>query len=259
MNTKVISLSIHKGGSGKSSISCNLAMALALLGKKVLVIDTDSQMNLSHSFNMYSGEKNFYSAFVNTEPLKDHIQKTEYENIDIIIGDVHLAKIDNRMAGIICSQDRVPKLIEALKAENIYDYILIDTNPTIASFNASILLSSDFVLIPVEPSAFGVEGLDIYLDFFEEVHQFNRNLSILGVVLNNVDKRKSLSKVCLQVIKDNFGEELIFKSIISMDSNVGNAQWYHKPVYAYSKTSKSIKDYESLALELMERINQHGA
>lgn len=259
MNTKVISLAIHKGGSGKSSITCNLAMSLSLLGKKVLVIDTDSQMNLSHSFNMYSCEKNFYSAFVDTEPLKDHIQKTEYKNIDIIIGDVNLARIDNRMAGIICSQDRVPKLIEALKQENIYDYILIDTNPTIASFNASILLSSDFVLIPVEPSAFGVEGLDIYLEFFEEIHQFKRNLSILGVVLNNVDKRKSLSDVCLTVIKDNFGEDLIFDTVISTDSNVGNAQWNHKPVYAYEKRTKVIKDYENLALEVIERINEYGA
>lgn len=258
MKTKVICLSIHKGGSGKSSISCNLAMALALQGKKVLVIDTDSQMNLSHSFNMYDGEKNFYNAFMDLGPLKNYIQETGYKNIDIVIGDTYLKTIDNKISTMICGDRRVGKLLDGIKSEEIYDFIIIDTNPTIAAFNISILMASDYVLIPVEPNAFGVEGLDIYLTYFDEVKEFNDHVSILGVVLNNVDKRKSLSKVCLKVIEDNFGKDLILKTKIGVDSNVENAQWYHKPLYAYDKGSKALRDYKKLALEVIERTEQDG-
>lgn len=254
--TKVISVSIHKGGAGKSSISCNLGLALSQLNYKVLLIDTDSQMNLSHSYGFYKNERNFFKSFVEKQDIRNHIINTPYENLDIVIGDIGLIHIENILSTIICSEKRMREVLDPVIKSGYYDFILIDTSPSLAALNVSILFASDYILIPVEPSAFGIEGLDVFLDHFNEVKKYHQELEIMGVVLNRVDARTTISKVSVDVIKNVFGEHLLTKSFIRVDSDITKAQWEHVPVYSYNKNSRSIEDFNNLAKEIEMKIKE---
>lgn len=248
----IISVGIHKGGSGKSSVCSNLAYALSQIGYRILAIDTDSQMNLSHSFDLYSNEKNFYKAFINKEDIRNHIIKTQYKNIDFVVGDVALANIEKKMYSMDFRELRAREILEPMLENNCkYDFILIDQNPSLGMLNTSLLHASDEVLIPIEPSAFGIEGLDVFLEHYENVKQYHKNLNILGIVFNKVDKRENLSQDTLLVVKDVFGDHLLNTQIL-VDSNIKNAQWSHMPLAVFSKNSRAVKNFNDLAKEVVQ-------
>lgn len=251
----IISVSIHKGGSGKSSVCSNLAFALAQLGYKVLAVDTDSQMNLSHSYDLYSNEKNFYRAFVHKEDIREHIIETKYKNIDFVVGDVALANIEKKMHSMDFRELRAREIFEPMIEEGSeYDFILIDQNPSLGMLNTSLLHASDEVLIPIEPSAFGIEGLDVFLEHYNSVKAYHKDLNILGIVFNKVDRRENLSQDTLYVVESVFGHHLLETQIL-VDSNIKNAQWAHEPLAVYNKNSRAVKNFNNLAKEVVSIVS----
>lgn len=254
----IISISIHKGGSGKSSVCSNLAYSLAQMGYRILAIDTDSQMNLSHSFDLYSNEKNFYKAFVNKEPITNHIIKTRYENIDFVVGDVALATIEKIMPSMYMGEYRASEILKPITEETstefVYDFILIDQNPSLGMLNTSLLHASDEILIPIEPSAFGIEGLDVFLEHYRSIKEYHKSLEILGIVFNKVDKRENLSQDTLLVVKNVFGDHLL-KTQILVDSNIKNAQWSNMPLAVYNKNSRAVENFNDLAREVVQIVS----
>lgn len=251
----VISVSIHKGGSGKSTICGNLAYALSLMGHKILAVDTDSQMNLSHSFNCYSSKKNFYKAFIEKDDIRNHIQRTAYKNIDIVVGDVALASVETKMHSMNFRELRALEVIMPLLEEENpeYDFVIFDQSPSLGMLNTSLLHASDEVLIPIEPSSFGVEGLDVFLEHFENVKEYHKDLNILGIVFNKIDRRENISQDALMVVKEVFGD-LVLESKILVDSNIKNAQWAHKPLAVYNKNSRAVNCFDKLAKEVIEVV-----
>ena len=255
-DTKVISVSIHKGGSGKSSICGNLGYALAELGYKILLIDTDSQKNLTRSYGITEpNEKNFYRAFMEKDDIRNHILETEYDNIDIVIGDVGLASIEKKMHSMDYRELRMSEIIAGVVDEGIYDFILIDTSPSLGMLNTSILNATDEILIPVEPTAFGIEGLGVFMEHYKAIKEYNKHLNILGIVLNKIDRRKNLSSDAYQVIEAVFGDKIL-KTQIRVDSNIENAQWVNAPLAAEYKGSRAIEDFRSLAKEVIEIVKK---
>lgn len=253
-STTVISVSVHKGGAGKSSISSNLAYALSQIGYRILGIDTDGQKNFSRTFGKTEvSEKNFYKAFIERDDIRNHILSTDYENIDIVIGDVALANIERRMHSMDYRELRMSEILMNVIEEGRYDFIIIDTSPSLGMLNTSILNASDEILVPVEPSAFGIEGLGVFMEHYKAIKEYNKYLNILGIVLNKVDLRENLSLDALTVIEAAFGKNIL-KTQILVDSNIKNAQWRNIPLAVGYKSSRAVKNFNSLAEEVVEIV-----
>ena len=252
--TIVLTITVNKGGSGKTTLSSNLCYVLAQKGYRVLGIDTDGQKNFSRTFGMYDvNEKNFYEAFIKKEDIRNHILKTEYENIDIVIGDVALSLIEKNMYSMDFRELRMSEILEGVKKEGIYDFIIIDTSPSIGMLNTSILHATDEVLIPVEATAFGVDGLGIFMEHYKSVKTYNKNLNMLGIVLNKIDLRENLTEDVREIIEGVFDNKLL-KTEILVDANIKNSQWASSTVTSSFKNSRAAVCFESLAEEVIQIV-----
>lgn len=258
MNTKVICFANNKGGSGKSTTCSNVGYGLTLLGKKVLLIDGDMQLNLSLSFfseekvlEFARGEKNLYQAIKQQKDLSDFIVPTEYPGLDLIPSSTLMSSIEYELFTKWQREYILKKCLEKVKVSGNYDYILIDSPPTLGGWVMNILCASDQVLIPVEASPWGLFGLANMLEFLNEVKQIAPDLSVLGIAITKVDERKNYFKQTIDTLKA-VENVYVFDSYIRVDSSVEWAQDNSKPVIAYKKSCRSSKEY----MNLTEEVNQ---
>lgn len=251
--TLVIAMAINKGGSGKSSITVNLGFALSKLGFKMLLIDTDSQMNLSSSYDFKESEKNFRQAFLNKEDIREHIVQTAYENIDLVVGSKELKNIDSEMPFMKFREIRTKTILSGVIESNEYDFILLDTNPSLGMYNTCLFYSCDQLMIPVEPGEYEVDGLDTFIQHFADMREFKPELKVLGIVANKVDKRTNISCDAINILLDVYGT-FVFDAYIPLDTNIKTAHWNHVPLEIFSRYSKAVKDFDLLAIEFIEKI-----
>lgn len=258
--TTILSIGTNKGGAGKTTICGNLGYALRDKGLKVLLIDTDAQMNLSQSFfddedlRRHEG-KDFYNAFINKGNIEEYIIPTKYENLDFILGAVELARLDTEIVSIFGNDKRVTQILEPLVKKGAYDFILIDQNTSLSLLNKSILGASDEVLIPVEPSYFGVKGIALYLEHFNVVKEEYSQVNILGILFNKIDRRENISSDAWYVVESAFGDKAL-KSSIPVDAKIKSAQWDEnpRPVALYDKYTSSVKAFNALAEEVLNIV-----
>lgn len=255
VETKVITVAINKGGAGKSTVSSNLGYVLAEMGKKILLIDSDSQMNLSRSYGFLESnpDRNFFKAFEGEDDIRNHISKTEYKNIDMVLSSIQLASIEKIMNSMSYRERRMETIIKNLIDEGIYDYIIIDTNPSLGMLNTSILHASDEVLIPLEPSQFGIEGLDMFIEHYEQIKKYQPKLNILGILLNKVETNTIIGQDAYEVLNAVY-PELLLKTKISKDTTIQKAQWNHTPLLAYVPNSNSRSDFIKLGKEVLKIV-----
>ena len=182
--TKVICFTNNKGGSGKSTTCSNVGCAMAMAGKKVLLIDADMQLNLSLSFftedevlEFATGDKNLYQAIKAQKDLSDYIVSTAYENLDLIPSSTLMSSIEYELFTKWQRELILKKCLEKVRTSGIYDYILIDAPPTLGGWVMNILCASDQVIIPVEASPWGLFGLANMFDFLNEVKQISTELT----------------------------------------------------------------------------------
>lgn len=252
--TKIISIANNKGGSGKTTVTGCIGYSLSQMGYKVLLIDADMQMNLTYSFALERNEeKNIFNAIKEEENLLEYIISTEHENIDFIISDFNMATIEMLLFTKMQRESIFRQIVDPVVKKGIYDYIIIDTNPTLGILNFNILNASDYVIIPVELSRFGIEGLDILLNFFKDVKKINNNLKIAGVLLNKVDLRESITKEANEVIKEIFGD-IIFNTYISTDTKIKKSQWESVPLNIFDSNSRAAKQYKELSREVIKIV-----
>lgn len=255
MKTHIISVSNNKGGSGKTTLAGNLGYALSKIGKKVLLIDADMQINLTRSYDMQLNKPmSLYTALFEEQSLIDYISKTAYENIDIVISDYMLSAIDMQLVHKKLKETLMKRIISEVKEKKIYDYIIIDTCPFLGLLNYNILVASDYVLIPVELSAFGVEGLEPLSNFIKEVRIFNRELEILGIVETKVDNRESTTIETRELLRELFPNK-IMSSGIPVDINVKKSQFAGQPVCYFLADSRASIAYQNLAKEVDSLVN----
>ncbi len=255
-NTKVICFANNKGGSGKSTTCSNIGYGLALLDKKVLLVDGDMQLNLSLSFfseekvlEYARSEKNLYYAIKQQKDLKEFIIATDYPGLDLIPSSTLMSSIEYELFTKWQREYILKKCLEGVIAEGYYDYILIDSPPTLGGWVMNILCASDEVIIPVEASPWGLFGLANMLEFLNEVKQIAPDLSVLGIAITKVDERKNYFKQTIETLK-GIENVHIFDSYIRVDSSIEWAQDNSKPVIAYKKSSRSAKEYMSLTEEV---------
>lgn len=255
-DTKVICFSNNKGGSGKSTTCSNVGYALTLLGKKVLLIDGDMQLNLSLSFfsedevlNIARGEKNLYHAIKNQRDLSEYIMQAPYDNLDIIGSSTLMSSIEYELFAKWQREFILKKCLDKVKNSGIYDYILIDSPPTLGGWVMNILCASDKLIIPVEASPWGLFGLANLFEFLNDIKDIVPSLQLLGIAVTKADERKSYYKQTVDTLKE-LQDKYIFKNIIRIDSSIEWAQENSKPVLDYKKNSRSAKEYLSLAEEV---------
>jgi len=258
MKTVTIAFANNKGGSGKTTSASNVAAAIAESGKRVLLIDGDMQQNLTLSFfdedralDYAKSGKNLYTAIKEERDLIDYIVSTEYEGLDIIPSSSLMSSIEFDLFTKWQREFILKKCLEPTKARGSYDYIIIDAPPTLGGWVMNIMCASDYVLIPVEASPWGLFGLANMFDFVSEVGKINPSLEILGIAITKADERKNYFKQTLEALKDTEGVRL-FDSYIRVDSAIEWAQDNSKPVVKYKKTARSAKEYTQLAKEIMK-------
>lgn len=251
-NTKVISMINNKGGCGKTSVCSSLGYALSEMGFKILLIDSDSQRNLTSSYDLGKSDKHFGAAVVKEEDITGYIIKTKYDNIDFIVADVSMGTLDMMLFTKMHRENIVRQIIKPVRDKGIYDFILIDTNPNLSLLNFNIVNASDYCIIPVQPAGFDVDGIMTVIDFVEGIKKFNSDLDILGIVVNRYDARnKTISEAALSELKNTYGS-LLFDTIIRVDVKIQSSQWENKLVFEYGPT-RITKEYRNFAREVVKK------
>lgn len=254
--TKTICFANNKGGSGKSTTCSNVGFGLTLLGKKVLLVDGDMQLNLSLSLfeedqvlAFARSEKNLYEGIKKQSDLTDFIVHSSFENLDLVPSSTLMCSIEYELFTKWQREYILKKCLTNVVSSGTYDYILIDAPPTLGGWVMNILCASDIVIIPVESSPWGMFGLANMFEFLGEVKQIAPGLKTGGVVITKVDTRKSYFQQTLDILKELDGVK-VFDTFIRVDSKVEWSQDNHVPIMAYKKNSRSAKEYMELTREI---------
>ena len=256
--TTVIAFANNKGGSGKTTTCSNVGCAMAALGKKVLLIDGDMQMNLTlscfdeeRSMEFATGGKNIYTAIKEERDLSDYVVSTDYPGLDMIPSSSLMSAIEFDLFAKWQREIILKKCLEPIRVRGYYDYILIDAPPTLGGWVMNVLCASDYVVIPVEASPWGLFGLANMFDFIGQVKNIAPKLEILGIAITKADERKNYFKQTLETLRETDGARL-FESYVRVDSTVEWAQDNSVPVVVYKKYSRSAIEYKKLAKEIMK-------
>ena len=260
--TQIIAFANNKGGSGKTTSCSNIGCALAMMGKRVLIIDGDMQLNLTLSFfneevalEYASNGKNIYTAIKEEKDLSDFVVSTEYKGLDIIPSTSLMSAIEFDLFPKWQREFILRKCLEPIRARGYYDYILIDSPPTLGGWVMNIMCASDFVVIPVEASPWGLFGLANMFDFINKVKEISPRLSVMGIMVTKADERKNYFKETLKTLKES-EDVRVFDNYVRIDSTIEWSQDNSKPVVAYKKYSRSAIEYKMLAKEIVEYANR---
>ena len=252
----ILTIANQKGGVGKTTTVVNLATALASIDKQVLVIDMDPQYNSSMSFNAYDANKSIYKVFSNEIEINNSIQPSLIPNLDVISACEDLAAAEYELADDENRNYLLKQYIEEIK--NNYDYIFIDTPPTLGLLTISSLTASDEVLIPVQCEFFALEGLSKLIKTIEIVKSnLNSNLKLNGIILTMYDKRNSLSSLIEKEAREYFDMN-VYKFNVPRNVTLSEAPSHGLPAIIYDLKCAGSQAYIALAKEFLERSVNDG-
>lgn len=262
--TRVVAMFSNKGGSGKSSITAGICDVMANDMKlRILMIDSDQQMNLTKNFGMlehpYADTKNLYTAFANQDSIKNYIINTEYNNLDIVISHYNIGKLEPSLPSLSYREKRFRNIIEEVKNDGVYDYIFVDCNPTLSIWNNIILSGCDSVIIPLECTPFGFGGVENVVSYVletkKEMYEAGRlNLDILGIVISKFDRRIKMSESIAEITAKMFEQEgYLFDTKIPIDVSVTKSQSEEKPLSQSFGKSNVYMAFQKLAEEVVKR------
>ena len=255
--SKVITVNIQKGGVGKTTTTHELAANLTKLGYKVLCVDLDQQSNLSRiSGAELSGYYTVYDTLKNECEIEDCIQ--HMNNYDIAIAHKKLKDADKEFTALGDVYKLTDK-IEPVKGK--YDYIIIDTPPSVVILPSMALTAADYVLIPVEASSSGIQGLTQLFDMIDVIRHpkrgTNKDLKVVGMLLTMYKFRTLFAKSMRSQLKQKYQDKgiKIFDTYIRDGVAVDEAQAWKKSLIEYDPKSKPAKDYADFTQELLKEIN----
>ena len=253
----IITIANQKGGVGKTTTVVNLATALASIDKKVLVIDMDPQYNSSMSFNSYEPKLSIYRVFSNEIKIEDTIQESQIPNLNVISACEDLAAAEYELADDENRNFLLKNYIDNIK--NDYEYIFIDTPPTLGLLTVSSLTASGEVLIPVQCEFFALEGLSKLIKTIELVKKnLNISLKLNGIILTMYDKRNSLSSLIEKEAREYFDTN-VYKFNVPRNVTLSEAPSHGLPAIIYDLKCSGSQAYIALAKEFLERSNLNGS
>ena len=260
--TTVIAFANNKGGSGKTTTASNVGCAMAKMGKKVLLIDADMQLNLTLSYfdeeralSFAEGGKNVYTAIKEERDLSEFVVSTEYEGLDMIPSTPLMSNIEFELFPKWQRELIMKKCLAPILARGYYDFILIDSPPTLGGWVMNIMCASDFVIIPVEASPWGLFGLANMFEFIDKVKSISPRLEVMGIAITKADERKTYFKQTLETLRESDIARL-FETYIRVDSTIEWSQDNSKPVVDFKKYSRSAIEYKKLAKEIVQYANR---
>lgn len=247
--TKIIAIANNKGGVGKSTTTANLGAALAMKGKRVLVVDTDPQANLTAALldiDEKPIEVSIYDAMSGNTPLPVH---NVSPNLDIVPADIALAAAEIDLVSRRAREFVLKKLLSPIVGN--YDFILIDCAPSLGLITLNALSMADSVLIPLTGEALPMRGLAMLDNYISDVvADLNPALHVGGVVVTRYNNRK-LNSVVLSTIAERYGDKVL-KSRIRENISIAEAPLTHCSIFEYAPDSNGAADYMALATEILQ-------
>ncbi len=250
---KIIAIANQKGGVGKTTTAINLAASLAILEKKVLIIDADTQANTTSGLNYNPSDvegKTLYEIMIGQVEASQTILPTEMENLKLIPAHINLVGAEIEIIDLPGRDHILRKALEPIR--NDYDYIIIDCAPSLGLITVGCLTAADSVIIPVQPEFFALEGIGKLLQTIRLVQNgSNPSLNVEGFVITMFDGRTKVHAQVVAQLRDYF-KSMVFNTIIQRNIRLSEAPSYGKPIVLYDVASTGTMNYLNLAKEVLE-------
>ncbi len=258
---RVLVVANQKGGVGKTTTAINLGTALAAVGEKVLLIDSDPQGNASTGLGVGRAQRRntLYDVLMGEKPISDAFVKTSVPGLDLVPSDPDLSGIELELGQHARRSFKLRDALEPLRDGQSYNYVLIDCPPSLNLLTVNAMAAADAVLVPLQCEFFALEGLSQLMRTIDLVRgSLNPKLEIQGIVLTMYDRRNSLSEQVAGDVRGHFGET-VYQTVIPRNVRVSEAPSFGKPVLVYDLKCAGSQAYLKLAREVVLRERKRRA
>ncbi|HYO75567.1 MAG TPA: ParA family protein [Thermoanaerobaculia bacterium] len=250
--TKIVSLANQKGGVGKTTTAINLSASLAACERSVLLVDLDPQANATSGVGLDKrNEKSIYPVLTDGMNIREVIQKTDLPNFDVAPSSVDLVAAELELSDAIGREFYLRRALQDVAKD--YDYILIDSPPSLSLLTVNGLTAANSVLVPMQCEYFAIEGIAQLINTVERVRDMlNPGLEIEGIALTMFDERMNLARQVAEEVRSHFGPK-VYNTVIPRNVRLGEAPSFGKPIILYDIRSRGSEAYVNLAKEFIQR------